>query len=119
MWRKRSGQIFQYSTWLRNPKLCLCGGASQRDAWYAKSLQLLSWAVARWSLSVHHILMKTICANWKGGRTPYYAGQILRRLEANAFPTIGRRPVAELDPRGGSTCCARSSSVGRTKRLDG
>ena len=36
--------------------------------------------------------------NWKGGRTPYYAGQILRRLEADIFPTIGRRPIAELDP---------------------
>jgi integrase len=36
--------------------------------------------------------------NWKGGRTPYYAGQILRRLEADAFPTIGRRAIAELEP---------------------
>jgi integrase len=35
--------------------------------------------------------------NWKGARTPYYAGQILRRLEADAFPTIGRRPIAELE----------------------
>jgi hypothetical protein len=36
--------------------------------------------------------------NWKGGRTPYYAGQILRRLEADVFPVIGRRPIAELEP---------------------
>jgi integrase len=36
--------------------------------------------------------------NWKDARSPYYAGQILRRLEADAFPTIGRRPVAELEP---------------------
>jgi len=36
--------------------------------------------------------------NWKGARSPYYAAQILRRLEANAFPTIGRRPIAELEP---------------------
>ncbi|UGY16739.1 integrase arm-type DNA-binding domain-containing protein [Bradyrhizobium septentrionale] len=36
--------------------------------------------------------------NWKGGRTPYYAGQILRRLEADIFPAIGRRPIAELEP---------------------
>jgi integrase len=36
--------------------------------------------------------MKTICANWKGGSTPYYAGQIVRRLEADAFPTIGASP---------------------------
>jgi integrase len=36
--------------------------------------------------------------NWKGARTPYYAGQILRRLEADVFPTIGRRPIAELEP---------------------
>jgi integrase len=36
--------------------------------------------------------------NWKGGRTPYYAWQILRRLEADVFPAIGRRPIAELEP---------------------
>ena len=36
--------------------------------------------------------------NWKGARTPYYAGQILRRLEADVLPTIGRRPIAELEP---------------------
>ena len=36
--------------------------------------------------------------NWKDARTPYYAGQILRRLEADVFPTIGRRPIAELEP---------------------
>jgi integrase len=36
--------------------------------------------------------------NWKNARTPYYAGQILRRLEADAFPMIGRRPIAELEP---------------------
>ena len=35
--------------------------------------------------------------NWKGGRTPYYAGQILRRLEADAFPAIGRRPIADIE----------------------
>lgn len=36
--------------------------------------------------------------NWKDGRTAYYAGQILRRLEADVFPVIGRRPIAELEP---------------------
>src|ERR1700692_3227897 len=36
--------------------------------------------------------------NWKDARTPYYAGQILRRLEADAFPAIGRRPIAALEP---------------------
>jgi integrase len=36
--------------------------------------------------------------NWKDARTPYYASQILRRLEADVFPTIGRRPIAELEP---------------------
>jgi integrase len=36
--------------------------------------------------------------NWKDARTPYYAGQILRRLEADVFPAIGRRPIAELEP---------------------
>jgi integrase len=35
--------------------------------------------------------------NWKDARTPYYAGQILRRLEADVFPAIGRRPIAELE----------------------
>src|SRR6185437_7892398 len=36
--------------------------------------------------------------NWKGARSPYYAAQILRRLEADAFPAIGRRPIAALEP---------------------
>src|SRR6478735_8453688 len=36
--------------------------------------------------------------NWKDTRTPYYAGQILRRLKADVFPAIGRRPIAELEP---------------------
>lgn len=36
--------------------------------------------------------------NWKGGRTTYYAWQILRRLEADVFPVIGRRPIVELEP---------------------
>jgi integrase len=36
--------------------------------------------------------------NWKDARSPYYAAQILRRLEADAFPAIGRRPIAELEP---------------------
>lgn len=36
--------------------------------------------------------------NWKSARTPYYAWQILRRLEADVFPEIGRRPIAELEP---------------------
>jgi integrase len=35
--------------------------------------------------------------NWKGSRTPYYAAQILRRLKADVFPVIGKRPIAELD----------------------
>jgi integrase len=35
--------------------------------------------------------------NWKDARMPYYAGQILRRLEADIFPVIGRRPIAELE----------------------
>jgi len=36
--------------------------------------------------------------NWKDARSPYYAEQILRRLEADVFPAIGRRPVADLEP---------------------
>jgi integrase len=36
--------------------------------------------------------------NWKDARSPYYAAQILRRLEANAFPVIGRRPIAAIEP---------------------
>jgi integrase len=35
--------------------------------------------------------------NWKDARTPYYAGQILRRLEADVFPAIGQRPIAQLE----------------------
>jgi hypothetical protein len=32
--------------------------------------------------------------NWKDARTPYYAGQILRRLKADVFPAIGLRPIS-------------------------
>ncbi|WP_316168092.1 MULTISPECIES: tyrosine-type recombinase/integrase [unclassified Bradyrhizobium] len=35
--------------------------------------------------------------NWKDARSSYYAAQILRRLEADVFPAIGRRPIAELE----------------------
>jgi integrase len=35
--------------------------------------------------------------NWKGPRTPYYAGQVMRRLRADVFPAIGSRPIAELE----------------------
>ena len=35
--------------------------------------------------------------NWQDARSPYYAGQILRRLEADVLPVIGRRPIAELE----------------------
>jgi integrase len=34
---------------------------------------------------------------WKTGRTEVYAAQIIRRLEANVFPEIGRRPIAEIE----------------------
>lgn len=34
---------------------------------------------------------------WRGGRSEYYAGQIIRRLELDIFPTIGNRPIAEID----------------------
>jgi integrase len=36
--------------------------------------------------------------NWKDARSPYYAEQILRRLDADVFRAIGRRPIAELEP---------------------
>ena len=36
--------------------------------------------------------------NWTDARSPSYAKQILRRLEADVFPAIGRRPIAELEP---------------------
>jgi integrase len=36
--------------------------------------------------------------NWKDARSPYYAEQILRRLEADVFPALGRRPISELEP---------------------
>ena len=41
--------------------------------------------------------------NWKDARTPYYAGQILRRLEADVFPAIGRR----------SNCRTRTTGTAR------
>src|SRR5258707_15835125 len=57
--------------------------------------------------------------NWKGARTPYYAGQILRRLEADAF----QRSVGVRSPHSNRLnywiCCARSRSAGSTKQRDG
>jgi integrase len=35
---------------------------------------------------------------WEPGRSELYATQVLRRLEADAFPEIGHRPVAEIEP---------------------
>ena len=37
-------------------------------------------------------------AKWAPGRTPGYADQVLRRLEADVFPLLGRRPIAEIEP---------------------
>lgn len=34
--------------------------------------------------------------NWKGARSPRHAGYVLRRLEADVFPVIGAKPVAEV-----------------------
>jgi hypothetical protein len=36
--------------------------------------------------------------HWKGGRVEAYAERVLSRLEADVFPQIGRRPIAELEP---------------------
>ena len=33
---------------------------------------------------------------WKPGRTAFYAAQVMRRLEADVFPALGRRPIAEI-----------------------
>jgi len=38
-------------------------------------------------------------ANWKGGRTERHAGYVLRRLEADVFPAIGKKPIATVRPR--------------------
>lgn len=36
-------------------------------------------------------------ANQRDALTPRYADQLLRRLEADVFPTLGQRPIAEID----------------------
>lgn len=33
---------------------------------------------------------------WKGGRTPRHADYTLRRLETNVFPSLGSRPVSDI-----------------------
>ena len=38
-------------------------------------------------------------ANWKGGRTERHAGYVLRRLEADVFPAIGKKPISTVRPR--------------------
>ena len=35
-------------------------------------------------------------AHWKPARSDQHAGQVMRRFEANVFPHIGARPVAEI-----------------------
>ena len=35
-------------------------------------------------------------AHWKPTRSAQHAGQVMRRFEANVFPHIGARPVAEV-----------------------
>ena len=34
---------------------------------------------------------------WRGTRTEQHAGQVMRRFEANVFPYIGTRPVAQIE----------------------
>ncbi len=38
-------------------------------------------------------------ANWKGGRTERHADYVLRRLEADVFPAIGKKPIATVRAR--------------------
>ncbi len=38
-------------------------------------------------------------ANWKGDRTERHANYVLRRLEADVFPAIGKKPIATVRPR--------------------
>jgi integrase len=35
-------------------------------------------------------------ANWKSGRSPRHADAVLRRLEADVFPAIGSKPIADV-----------------------
>lgn len=37
--------------------------------------------------------------NWKNDKTDRHASQVLRRLEADVFPTIGMRPVSDIKAR--------------------
>ena len=37
--------------------------------------------------------------NWKGAKSPRHAEYVIRRLEADVFPAIGRLPVSELKAR--------------------
>jgi integrase len=48
--------------------------------------------------TTHEAIAREWHGNWKDARSPYYTEQILRRLEADVFPAIGRRPIAELEP---------------------
>ena len=38
-------------------------------------------------------------ANWKGDRTERHASYVLRRLEADVFPAIGKKPISTVRPR--------------------
>ena len=39
---------------------------------------------------------RTWYEHWKGPKSPRHAGYVLRRLELDVFPDLGRRPVAEI-----------------------
>jgi integrase len=36
--------------------------------------------------------------HWKEGKSPRHADVVLRRLKADVFPLLGKRPVAEIEP---------------------
>ena len=40
---------------------------------------------------------RTWWQNWRAARTSHHADYVLRRLEADVFPSIGARPIAEIE----------------------
>jgi integrase len=51
------------------------------------------------TIDTFELIAREWWANWKGGRTERHADYVMRRLEADVFPAIGKKPIATVRPR--------------------
>jgi integrase len=51
------------------------------------------------TVNTFELIAREWWAHWKGGRTERHAGYVLRRMEADVFPAIGKKPIGAIRPR--------------------